>query len=67
MSDMDKYRKEQASPRELVCRYVLEEFSAHCVTRTRHKGNTALIEACTEDRHSLTGKVLISEQKHICS
>lgn len=54
-----KYVQKQASPRELVRKYVLEEISAHHVTNRRHKGNTAIIETCTEDYRSLTRTVLI--------
>lgn len=40
---------------------ILEELWAHCFARTKHKGNTATTESCTEDCHSLTQIVLISK------
>lgn len=60
-SDMAKYVQKQASPKELVCKYLLEEISAHRVTRTKHKGNTAITGTCTEDYNSLIWIVLISK------
>lgn len=66
-SDMEKYVQKQASPRKLVCKYLLEEISAHRVTSTKHKGNTAVIEIYTEDYHSLTWIVLIPRKKYVCS
>jgi len=39
-----KYVQKQTSPRQLVCKHLLEEISAHHVTSTKHKGNTAVIE-----------------------
>lgn len=64
---MEKYVQKQRSPKNLVCKYLLEEISAHCVASTKHKGKTDVIESCTQDQNLLTWIVLISTEKNVCS
>lgn len=42
-ADMEKYVQKQRSPKNLVCKYLLEEISAHFDTSTKHKGKPDVI------------------------